>query len=69
MHKNTQQCLAAVALNPGIINTEMLRSCFGSGAASHPKPAAWAKSAGPFLLTLTAKDNGRSLDVPGIATE
>ena len=56
--------LAVVALNPGIINTEMLRSCFGTGAASHLKPDAWAKSAGPFLLSLTAKDNGRSLDVP-----
>ena len=61
--------LAAVALNPGIINTEMLRSCFGSGAASYPKPADWAKSAGPFLLSLTAKDNGRSLDVPGAPME
>ncbi len=61
--------LAVVALNPGIINTEMLRSCFADGADSYPKPAAWAKAAGPFLLTLAAKDNGRSLDVPGIATE
>jgi NAD(P)-dependent dehydrogenase (short-subunit alcohol dehydrogenase family) len=25
--------MAAVALNPGIIDTEMLRSCFGEGAA------------------------------------
>ena len=57
--------LAAVALNPGIINTEMLQSCFGSGAADHPKPAEWAKHAGPFLLALSARDNGRSLDVPG----
>ena len=57
--------LGTVALNPGIINTEMLRSCFGSSAADHPKPAEWAKRAGPFLLALTAKHNGRSLDVPG----
>ncbi|MEO6741210.1 MAG: SDR family oxidoreductase [Chthoniobacteraceae bacterium] len=57
--------LAAVALNPGIINTEMLRSCFGSGATNYPKPAEWAKNAGPFILALTAKDNGRSIDVPG----
>ena len=61
--------VVAVALNPGIINTEMLRSCFGSGAADHPKPAEWAKRAGPFLLALTAKDNGRSLDVPGAPME
>ena len=57
--------VAAVALNPGIINTEMLQSCFANGAANFPKPAEWAKTAGPFLLALSAKDNGRSLDVPG----
>ena len=56
--------VAAVALNPGIIDTEMLRSCFADGASEYPKPADWAKRAGPFLLGLTAKDNGRSLDVP-----
>ena len=61
--------LAAVALNPGIINTEMLRSCFGTGAASHPKPAEWAKRAGPFLLGLTAKDNGRPLEVPDVPAD
>jgi NAD(P)-dependent dehydrogenase (short-subunit alcohol dehydrogenase family) len=57
--------VAAVALNPGIIDTEMLRSCFASGASAFPKPAEWARRAGPFLLGLTAKDNGRSVDVPG----
>jgi NAD(P)-dependent dehydrogenase (short-subunit alcohol dehydrogenase family) len=61
--------LAAVALNPGIINTEMLRSCFGGGASSYPTPIEWAKSAAPFLLELTARDNGGSLDVPGAATD
>jgi NAD(P)-dependent dehydrogenase (short-subunit alcohol dehydrogenase family) len=61
--------LAAVALNPGIIDTEMLRSCFGGGASSYPTPEVWVKKAGPFLLKLTAKDNGRSLDVPGVPTD
>jgi NAD(P)-dependent dehydrogenase (short-subunit alcohol dehydrogenase family) len=56
--------LAAVALNPGIIDTEMLRSCFGGEATSYPKPKQWAKNAGPFLLSLSARDNGSSLDVP-----
>jgi NAD(P)-dependent dehydrogenase (short-subunit alcohol dehydrogenase family) len=58
--------LAAVALNPGIIDTEMLRSCFGGSASAYVKPAEWAKRAGPFVLGLSAKDNGRSLDVPGM---
>jgi len=57
--------LAAVALNPGIIDTRMLRSCFGSAASTYPRPASWALTAGPFLLALGAEHNGRSLDVPG----
>jgi NAD(P)-dependent dehydrogenase (short-subunit alcohol dehydrogenase family) len=57
--------MAAVALNPGVIDTEMLRSCFGNGAGSYPKPAAWAKGAVPFLLTLAPGHNGQSLTVPG----
>lgn len=61
--------VAAVALNPGIINTDMLRSCFAGGASAHPKPAEWAGRAGPFLLGLGAKDNGKSLDVPGPPAE
>jgi NAD(P)-dependent dehydrogenase (short-subunit alcohol dehydrogenase family) len=57
--------LAAVALNPGIINTDMLRSCFAGGAASFPTPQQWAKTAAPFLLKITAIDNGKPLTVPG----
>ena len=34
--------MACVALNPGIIDTEMLRSCFGESAASYPDAAEWA---------------------------
>ncbi len=57
------QSMAAVPLNPGIIDTDMLRSSFGGGAASYPAPAAWAKRAAPFLLRLGPKDNGKSLSV------
>jgi NAD(P)-dependent dehydrogenase (short-subunit alcohol dehydrogenase family) len=56
--------MAAVPLNPGIINTDMLRSCFGSSASSYPTPEEWAKVAVPFLLKLGASDNGRPLTVP-----
>lgn len=58
--------MAAVALNPGIIDTEMLRECFGEEAAHYPNPAEWVKSAGPFLAGLGAKDSGKALSVPGI---
>jgi NAD(P)-dependent dehydrogenase (short-subunit alcohol dehydrogenase family) len=57
--------MAAVALNPGVINTDMLRSCFGSGAKSYPSPDQWARTAVPFILGLGSKDNGRSLTAPG----
>lgn len=55
--------MAAVPLNPGIINTDMLQSCFGSNASSYPDPLEWAESAVPFLLRLGPKDNGRPLTV------
>lgn len=57
--------MAAVPLNPGIINTEMLRTCWGDGAQCYPDPAAWAKRAIPLLLRLGPKDNGKPLTVPG----
>jgi NAD(P)-dependent dehydrogenase (short-subunit alcohol dehydrogenase family) len=56
--------MAAVALNPGIINTEMLQSCFGGSASSYPTPEKWASTAVPFLLGLGSKDNGKQLTVP-----
>jgi len=55
--------LAAVPLSPGVIDTDMLRTAFGDGASSHPKPDEWARKAAPFLLGLGRKDNGRSLSV------
>lgn len=57
--------MAAVALNPGIINTDMLQSSFGGSASSYPSPAEWAKSAVPFLLNLGPGDNGKQLTAPG----
>ena len=56
--------LAAVALNPGIINTEMLKSCFGGSASGYLSPAEWARSAVPFLLKLGPSDNGKPMRAP-----
>lgn len=61
--------MSAVALNPGIIDTEMLRSCFGESAGHYPDAAEWIQAAGPFLLKLGARENGRSLTVPGVPVE
>ena len=56
--------LAAIPLNPGIIDTAMLRISFGSAAAFHWKPPEWAKVAASFILGLGRQDNGKSLTVP-----
>lgn len=57
---------AAVSLNPGVINTDMLRTCWPDSAAAYPSPEDWAERSAPFLLGITAKDNGRQLTVPGV---
>jgi NAD(P)-dependent dehydrogenase (short-subunit alcohol dehydrogenase family) len=54
----------AVAFNPGVINTDMLQSCFGASAATYPSAQEWAEDAVPFLLQLDAKDNGASVRAP-----
>jgi NAD(P)-dependent dehydrogenase (short-subunit alcohol dehydrogenase family) len=56
--------MAAVPLNPGIIDTDMLRSCWADGASAYPSPEIWSRVAVPFLLKLGPRDNGRQLSVP-----
>ena len=56
--------MASVPLNPGVIDTEMLRSCFGAEARQYPAPEAWARKAAPFLLQLGARDNGQPRTAP-----
>lgn len=55
--------MAAVPLNPGIINTEMLQSCFGSSADHYPTAEQWSRRAVPFLLKIGPRDNGRPMSV------
>jgi NAD(P)-dependent dehydrogenase (short-subunit alcohol dehydrogenase family) len=57
--------MAAVPLNPGVVDTDMLRMCFSGGAASYPKAGEWAEAAAPFILGLGPRDNGRSATVGG----
>jgi NAD(P)-dependent dehydrogenase (short-subunit alcohol dehydrogenase family) len=57
--------MAAVPLSPGVIDTDMLRTCLPDSASSYPKPDEWARKAGPFILALGPKDNGRSATVGG----
>ena len=55
--------MVTVPLNPGIIDTDMLRSCFGGSAGSYPTPEQWAKKAVPFILRIGPRDNGRPLSI------
>jgi NAD(P)-dependent dehydrogenase (short-subunit alcohol dehydrogenase family) len=56
--------VGAVALNPGIIDTDMLRSCFGGSAGGYVSPEDWARTAVPFILKIGTKDNGKALTAP-----
>ncbi len=56
--------MAAIPLNPGIIHTDMLDSCFGANAAAYPRAEQWAKRVVPFLLDLGPEDNGDPLTAP-----
>jgi NAD(P)-dependent dehydrogenase (short-subunit alcohol dehydrogenase family) len=55
--------MAAVPLNPGIIDTDMLRGTFGDSAGQYPAPETWAKDAVPYILAISARDNGKPLTV------
>lgn len=56
--------IAAYALNPGVIDTRMLRSCFGAGAESCPKPEQWVKTAAPFIFSLPNRQGKVAVTAP-----
>jgi hypothetical protein len=56
--------MSAVPFNPGVIDTDMLRSCFGGNASRYPSPKEWAEKAVPYLLSLNSRDNGKPTSVP-----
>ena len=55
--------MAAIPLNPGIIDTDMLRQCWADSASSYPKADDWALKAAPFILALGPKHNGQPLSL------
>ncbi|MDP0491523.1 MAG: SDR family oxidoreductase [Verrucomicrobiota bacterium JB023] len=55
--------LGAVALNPGVIDTDMLRTCWAEGASGFPTAEEWKAAAIPFLESLSPRQNGASLTV------
>ena len=56
--------LAAVPLNPGIVNTAMLQSCFGASAERFSDADQWSHAAAEYILNIGPQDNGRQLTIP-----
>ena len=55
--------LACIPLNPGVIYTDMLQTVFGDSAQLYAKPEQWVNQAGPLILNLDRRVNGKSIDV------
>lgn len=55
--------MAAVPLNPGVINTDMLQSCFGEHADAYPDADDWSRFAVPYILSIKPSQNGKPLSV------
>lgn len=55
--------LAAVAVSPGVVDTDMLRRCWNDAAGAYPKPVEWGERAADFFLGLGPGDNGSSLRI------
>lgn len=59
------EAMACVPVQPGVINTDMLKSHYGERAEDQASPERWAAVAAPFLLNLGPADNGQSLRIEG----
>lgn len=55
--------LACVAVDPGTLQTDMLKEALGAGAKFFPTPDLWVGAAADLLLSLGAEHNGQSLSV------
>ncbi|XP_022929933.1 NADPH-dependent pterin aldehyde reductase-like [Cucurbita moschata] len=56
--------MTIVALDPGIINTDMAVAYFGDLASQYQSPQEWALKAVSMILNITTADNGATLIVP-----
>lgn len=56
--------MGAYAVNPGVIDTDMLRVAWGDGASAYDGPDAWSRRAAPFLLGLGPGPRNSSVTVP-----
>ena len=56
--------MASIPFQPGVVQTDMLRSHYGERAADYPTPDRWARVAAPYLLKLSSRESGQSLRLP-----
>jgi NAD(P)-dependent dehydrogenase (short-subunit alcohol dehydrogenase family) len=56
--------IGTIALNPGVINTDMLQTCWKEHASSYDNATTWASTAASFLLSLKPSQNGQALTAP-----
>lgn len=55
--------LCAVSVNPGVIDTTMLRSCWGDEAALYQTPEDWSARAARMILEIGPHHNGAALSL------
>ncbi|WP_309386887.1 SDR family oxidoreductase [Cerasicoccus frondis] len=57
--------MACVPVQPGVIDTDLLRGHYGERSQLEASPERWVKVAAPFLLNLGPEHNGQSLRMEG----
>jgi len=62
MAKEIPSGMAVVSLNPGFIDTGMVRGIYGDSSTAE-SPENWVKRAASFILNISPLDNGRQLTV------
>jgi NAD(P)-dependent dehydrogenase (short-subunit alcohol dehydrogenase family) len=55
--------MGAIPLNPGVVDTDMLRSCWGGKASRFPSPQKWVEKAVPYILSLNSRDSGKPMTI------
>lgn len=63
MSQEVPEGIGVMAVNPGVINTEMLQQTWQEGANDFPTAEEWAEVAVPFFANLRPSDNGKGLTV------
>jgi NAD(P)-dependent dehydrogenase (short-subunit alcohol dehydrogenase family) len=56
--------MASVPLNPGIIDSDMLRASYQEAAGHYPDPEHWSHGAADYILRLGPSDSGLSRTIP-----